>query len=73
MFICLFPGSRVTTGQRVVAKQEIRGFERYPLMWGHGCLLWDFPLAIHTAGFVHVIVLLVAGLALCYGETNNLT
>jgi hypothetical protein len=23
MFICLFPGSRVTTDQRVVAKQEI--------------------------------------------------
>jgi hypothetical protein len=28
MFICLFPGSRVTTDQRVVAKQEIQA-ERF--------------------------------------------
>jgi hypothetical protein len=27
MFICLFPGSRVTTDQRVVAKQEIQEVE----------------------------------------------
>ena len=27
MFICLFPGSRVTTNQRVVAKQEIQEVE----------------------------------------------
>jgi hypothetical protein len=33
----------------------------------------DFPLAILTAEFVHVLVLLAAGLALCYGEGNNLT
>ena len=26
-----------------------------------------------TAAFVHVLVLLAAGLALCYGEINNLT
>ena len=31
------------------------------------------PLAIHTAAFVHVLVLLAAGLALCYGESINLT
>ena len=31
------------------------------------------PLAIHTAEFLHVLVQLAAGLALCYGETNNLT
>jgi hypothetical protein len=27
MFICVFPGSRVTTDQRVVAKQEIQEVE----------------------------------------------
>ena len=27
MFICLFPGSRMTTDQRVVAKQEIQEVE----------------------------------------------
>ena len=27
MFICLFPGSRMTTDQRVVAKQEIQEIE----------------------------------------------
>jgi len=27
MFICLFPGSRVTTDQRFVAKQEIQEVE----------------------------------------------
>jgi hypothetical protein len=27
MFICLFPGSRVTIDQRVVAKQEIQEVE----------------------------------------------
>jgi hypothetical protein len=32
-----------------------------------------FPLAIHTAKFVHALVLLAAGLALCYGEIINLT
>ena len=32
-----------------------------------------FPLAVHTAVFVHVLVLLAAGLALCYGKSNNLT
>jgi hypothetical protein len=31
------------------------------------------PLAIYTAAFVHVLVLLAAGLALCYGESMNLT
>jgi len=31
------------------------------------------PLAIHTAVFVHVLVLLAAGLALCFGESINLT
>jgi hypothetical protein len=31
------------------------------------------PLAINTAAFVYVLVLLAAGLALCYGESNNLT
>ena len=31
------------------------------------------PLAIHTAAFVHVLVLLAADLALCYGESTNLT
>jgi hypothetical protein len=30
-------------------------------------------LAIHTAAFVHVLVLLAAGFALCYGESINLT
>jgi hypothetical protein len=30
-------------------------------------------LAVHTAEFLHVLVLLAAGLALCYGESNNLT
>jgi hypothetical protein len=30
-------------------------------------------LAIHTAAFVHALVLLAAGLALCYGESINLT
>jgi hypothetical protein len=30
MFICLFPGSRVTTDQRVVAKQEIQEVESTP-------------------------------------------
>ena len=31
------------------------------------------PLAIHTAAFVHVLVLLAAGFALCFGESTNLT
>ena len=31
------------------------------------------PLAIHTAAFAHVLVLLAAGLALCFGESINLT
>ena len=31
------------------------------------------PLAIRTSVFVHVLVLLAAGLALCYGESINLT
>jgi hypothetical protein len=31
------------------------------------------PLAIHTAAFVHALVLLAAGLVLCYGESTNLT
>jgi hypothetical protein len=30
-------------------------------------------LAIHTAEFVHVLVLLAAGFALCFGERINLT
>jgi hypothetical protein len=29
------------------------------------------PLAINTAEFVHALVLLAAGLALCYGESIN--
>jgi hypothetical protein len=31
------------------------------------------PLAMNTAALVHVLVLLAAGLALCYGESINLT
>jgi hypothetical protein len=31
------------------------------------------PLAIHTAAFVHVLVVLAAGFALCFGESINLT
>ena len=31
------------------------------------------PLAIHTAAFVHVLVLLAPGLAFCFGEIINLT
>ena len=31
------------------------------------------PLAIHTAAFVHVLVLLAAGFALCFGWSINLT
>ena len=31
------------------------------------------PLAIHTAAFAHVLVLLAAGFALCFGEIINLT
>jgi hypothetical protein len=31
------------------------------------------PLAINTASFVHALVLLAAGLALCYGQSINLT
>jgi hypothetical protein len=31
------------------------------------------PLAIHTAAFVHVLVELAAGFALCFGESINLT
>ena len=31
------------------------------------------PLAIHTAEYVHVLVLLAAGYALCFGESINLT
>ena len=36
---------------------------------------WDAGgiLAIHTAAFVHVLVLLAAGFALCFGESINLT
>ena len=30
-------------------------------------------LAIHTAAFVHALVLLAAGFALCFGESMNLT
>ena len=30
------------------------------------------PLAMHPAVFERVLVLLVAGLALCYGEGNNM-
>jgi hypothetical protein len=33
----------------------------------------DVPLVVHTAAFVHVLVLLAASLALCYGESINLT
>jgi hypothetical protein len=29
--------------------------------------------ALHTAAFVHVLVLLAAGFALCFGESINLT
>ena len=32
IFICLFPGSRVTTDHRVVAKQEIQEVESAPVM-----------------------------------------
>jgi hypothetical protein len=31
------------------------------------------PLTIHSAEFVHVLVLLAAGFALCFGESINLT
>jgi hypothetical protein len=31
------------------------------------------PLAMHTAAFVHALVLLAAGLALCYEKSINLT
>jgi hypothetical protein len=31
------------------------------------------PLAINTAAFVHALVLLAAGFALCFGESINLT
>jgi hypothetical protein len=31
------------------------------------------PLAIHIAAFVHALVLLAAGFALCFGESINLT
>jgi hypothetical protein len=31
------------------------------------------PLAIYTAAFAHVLVLLAAGFALCFGESINLT
>ena len=31
------------------------------------------PLTIHTAAFVHVLVLLAAGFALCFEESINLT
>jgi hypothetical protein len=31
------------------------------------------PLAIHTAAFVHVLVLLAAGFAFCFGKSINLT
>ena len=31
------------------------------------------PLAMHTAAFVHVLVLLAAGFALCFGQSINLT
>ena len=30
------------------------------------------PLAIHTADFVHILVLLAAGSALCFGKSINL-
>jgi hypothetical protein len=33
----------------------------------------DSPLAIHTAGFGRVRVMLEAGFAFCYGKSNNLT
>jgi hypothetical protein len=32
-----------------------------------------YPLAIHTAAFVHALVLLAAGLVFCYWESINLT
>jgi hypothetical protein len=35
MFICLFPGSRVTTDQRVVAKQEIQEVDPQQAEQGH--------------------------------------
>ena len=31
------------------------------------------PLATHTAAFLHALVLLAAGFALCYRESINLT
>jgi hypothetical protein len=31
------------------------------------------PLTIHTAAFVHVLVLLAADFSLCFGENINLT
>ena len=91
MFICLFPGSRVTTDQRVVAKQEIQEVEsakRAGAPYAHHryqardtnsfsarCQNREehSPLDIHTAAFVHVLVLLAAGLTLYYGESINLT
>ena len=39
----------------------------YELWGGHS------PLALHTAAFVPVLVLLAAGFALCFGESINLT
>ena len=38
------------------------------------CENWEghSPLAINTAAFVHVLVLLAAGFALCFGESINL-
>ena len=40
---------------------------------GVKAILRTSPLAIHTSVFVHVLVLLAAGLALCFGESINLT
>jgi hypothetical protein len=39
------------------------------------CQNWEghSPLAIHTAEFLHVLVLLAASFALCFGESINLT
>jgi hypothetical protein len=59
--------------------RDLVGRGWYFFMPGHRIILRPMsnrvehsPLATHTAAFVHVLVLLAAGLALCYGESGNL-
>jgi hypothetical protein len=55
-------------------KRKIKRQEEVGALYGYEIKREEHsPLAIHTAAFVHVLVLLAASLAPCYEESINLT